>query len=90
MNVKFLAVSTVSIIAFLSIYFSGYTAYGNAYIAFALCLILSLIPLVWSVIQLFKKDIGAIIFLIISAMLLLFTLFMFLTPEAGNPPELFR
>ncbi|MFJ7831816.1 hypothetical protein ACIQXU_16520 [Peribacillus sp. NPDC097284] len=91
MNLKYLSVSIFSIIAFLGLYFSSYTALGNPYIAFTLCLILTLIPIVWSLILL-KKDnsSGAIIFLTISGILLLFTLFMFLIPEAGNPPELFR
>ncbi|MEZ0118990.1 UNVERIFIED_ORG: glucan phosphoethanolaminetransferase (alkaline phosphatase superfamily) [Heyndrickxia coagulans] len=84
--------SVLLLIIFIGLYFTNsidYLATINLWISFILCLLLTGIPLIVSVIRfLYLKNFYALIIGIIALLGVLFVLFMFLTPESGIPPIL--
>jgi len=81
-------VAFILIITFLFLYFSAILPQMNVYLSFSICLLIGVICLILGVYSLAKRQSTPIsIFIIaISIIILLFTLFAYLLPEAGYPP----
>ncbi|MMZ61891.1 hypothetical protein D1872_240640 [compost metagenome] len=76
------------IITFLFLFFSAILTKMNVYLSFSICLLIGVICLFLGVYSLAKRQSTPISIFIVSMsiIILLFTLFAYLLPEAGYPP----
>ena len=81
-------IATFLLLLFIILFFTPFYTNMNVYLAFGITLSVSLISLCIGIYSLFKLNSKSysMTISVISFLLLLFTIFVYLLPEAGTPP----